>query len=120
MKKGNPKTIYLKDYTPPPYLIDAVDLKFDLREEHADVQAKLSVRRNPAAREPKRHLELNGEGLALLGIKLDGAALDANGFEHTESGLTVFDVPERFELETLSRIEPQKNTALEGLYKSAG
>ena len=33
MKEATPKTIYLKEYTPPPYWINNVDLLFELGEE---------------------------------------------------------------------------------------
>ena len=33
MRDASPQTVYLKDYTPPEYLIDRVALEFDLDEQ---------------------------------------------------------------------------------------
>ena len=33
MKQKYPQTTYLKDYTPPPFLVDKVDLEIDLGED---------------------------------------------------------------------------------------
>ena len=35
MRNATPGAIYLKDYQPPAYLVDRVDLHFDLYEDHA-------------------------------------------------------------------------------------
>ena len=36
-------TIYRKDYTPPDYLVDTIDLRFELGEETTRVHSRLSV-----------------------------------------------------------------------------
>ncbi|MES9904669.1 MAG: M1 family aminopeptidase, partial [Sedimenticola sp.] len=114
-----PKTVYLKDYRPPEYLIDSVDLHFDLGEEETRVTARLALRRNPDGG-GGASLRLDGEQLELLSLRLDGADIAVEQYRVDEEGLTVFQVPERFTLESEVRILPQKNTALEGLYKSSG
>src|ERR687887_415864 len=68
MREPQPKTIYLKDYTPPPYRVDEVDLDVDIRDDHALVRARLAVRRN-AGSSP---LVLDGEELQLISVSLDG------------------------------------------------
>ena len=45
---AEPATTRLADYAPPPFLVDEVDLDFELGEERTLVRAKLKVRRNPA------------------------------------------------------------------------
>src|SRR6267143_1828788 len=109
MREPQPKTIYLKDYTPPPFRVDEVDLDVDIRDDHALVRARLAIRRN-AGNGP---LVLDGDELQLVSLSLDGRA---PRHEITPERLTVYDVPDAFTLETLSRIVPQKNTTLEGLY----
>src|SRR5712664_2076619 len=109
MREPQPKTIHLKDYTPPAFRVDAVDLDVDIREDHALVRAKLQIRRNNGS----GPLVLNGDELRLLSVSLNGRR---PGYERTAETLTIADVPDAFTLETLSRIEPQKNTKLEGLY----
>ena len=109
MREPTPKTIHLKDYTPPAFLIPHVELDVDIREDHAVVKAKLQVKRN-AGTGP---LVLEGEALELLAVTLDGKV---PRHEAAADSLTVYEVADTFTLETVARIVPQKNTTLEGLY----
>jgi aminopeptidase N len=120
MRTDNPKTIYLKDYQPPEYLVERVDLSFDLQEEYTQVESRLELRRNPACRLEHPPLRLDGEQLELQWLRLDGQALDPERYRFDAESLTVPEVPERFVLESCVRIRPQDNTALEGLYRSGG
>ncbi|MCX7962662.1 MAG: M1 family aminopeptidase, partial [Burkholderiales bacterium] len=113
MREPTPKTIYLKDYAPPPFLVERIELDVDIRDEDALVTARLEMRRNPAAGAAAAPLELDGEELELLSFKLDGREVP---HRVTPERLTVPDVPDAFVVETVSRIVPQKNTKLEGLY----
>lgn len=116
-----PKTVHLKDYTPPPYRIDRVALRFELGEEFTTVFSKLSiVRQHPSVPGDPAPLVLNGQGLELLSIRLDGLAVPANQYQLDSEHLTLQQVPERFELEVVTQLRPQDNTTLEGLYKSSG
>jgi aminopeptidase N len=119
MSTTRPAVTRLADYAPPPFLVERVHLFFDLGEDHTGVRSSLEVRRNPHARR-ETDLRLDGQGLPLLGARLDGEALDDARVALGEEQLTVRDVPDRFRLELETRIEPQNNTALEGLYRSAG
>jgi aminopeptidase N len=110
MREAQPKTIHLKDYTPPPFLIERVSLDVDIRDDDALVKATLSVKRNGAHREP---LVLDGDELELVSLSLDGKAFPHKAASET---LTLEAVPDSFTLETVTRICPQKNTKLEGLY----
>jgi aminopeptidase N len=112
--------IHLKDYTPPPYLIDTVDLRFDLGEEATRVRSRLQIRRNPDHPGGPAPLVLDGRGLALQAMRLDGRAVPEEEYLLEEESLTLFEVPAVFLLEVETRIKPQENTALEGLYKSSG
>jgi aminopeptidase N len=118
MLRENPQAIYLKDYRPPPYLIDQVELEFHLGEEETRVLSNLAIRRNPASDTAPSYLELHGEGLKLLSLSLDGRVLDSSEYRMDEEGLRLQQVPERFVLSSEVAIYPQDNTALEGLYKS--
>jgi aminopeptidase N len=111
MREPQPKAIYLKDYAPPPFRVDSIDLDVDIREDHALVRAKLEIRRNgPGA------LVLDGDELELVSVALNGKPLANGDFSVTAEKLTIAEVPDAFVLETMTRIEPQKNTKLEGLY----
>ncbi|AIB13645.1 aminopeptidase N (plasmid) [Azospirillum argentinense] len=121
MDKGTPKAIRLQDYRPPAHLIDTVDLFFDLGEEVTTVRAQLGLRRNPACDGAAAlPLTLDGQRLELMSVALNGQPLGDADYTVTPDHLTVHSVPETFTLETVVRIKPQENTALEGLYKSSG
>ena len=112
-------TVYLRDYQPPPFFIDTVDLHVDLYDAETIVQATLSMRRNAGA-SAQSTLELHGQELELLDIALDGIALDSSKYEVHRNGLRLRDVPAQFALRTRVRIHPEQNTTLMGLYKSGG
>ncbi|GGF02230.1 aminopeptidase N [Aliidongia dinghuensis] len=115
-----PKTIRLAEYQAPDFLIDTVDLLFELEETHTTVKARLDVRRNPAAQGPSRALRLDGEALTLVSVALNGDLLGPNRYQVDEQSLTIPDAPREFTLDIETRIEPQNNTELSGLYKSGG
>jgi aminopeptidase N len=119
MSTRTPKTTYLKDYTPPAYRIPTVDLRFELGEDHATVHSRLRVVRAGAipAGTP---LILDGQHLELVALELDGIPLAADRYQVAADRLTLSDPPESFELAVVTRIRPQDNTALQGLYQSSG
>ena len=111
------KTVYLKDYQPPRFLIDTVELEFELGEEFTLVHSHLSVRRNGKHAEA---LVLDGEELELLDLHLDGHPLPKSEYSIQDNLLCIQTVPDAFELFSTVRIKPQENTQLSGLYKSSG
>ncbi|MEM9174705.1 MAG: aminopeptidase N [Myxococcota bacterium] len=118
---GKPETVLRSSYRVPDYLIDTVDLAFDLGEDETTVEARLSVRRRedaPAGETPP--LVLDGDALELRAIEVDGQVLPESDYQVTDDGLTLHAPPARFELRTVVAIHPETNTALSGLYKSSG
>ncbi len=118
MKDANPTApleIFLKDYTPPAYLVDTVELTFKLHPTATRVLSKIAFRPNPEATD--KTFYLHGEDLTLISATIDGA--DAHA-KITDLGLTAQapDAPFVFEAEV--EISPSTNTALEGLYMSNG
>src|SRR5690554_4485430 len=120
MRTNQPQTIYLSEYTVPAYLVDHVDLRFELFEEGARVHSNLVMRRNPECTQSEVPLELHGDSLKLESVALDGVMLSAGAYEDQGDKLIVPKVPAQFELSVVTWIEPQNNTRLEGLYKSSG
>ncbi|MDP3419398.1 MAG: aminopeptidase N, partial [Thiobacillus sp.] len=117
MRTDTPTTIYLKDYVPPAWWVDTVDLRITIHPDHAEVRARLACRRNPQG--AGGALVLNGEDLALQALSLDGAALDPTRYTLTDDTLSIAGpLPDAFVLETGVRIEPDSNTQLSGLYRS--
>jgi len=79
----------LKDYAPPPYLVDHVDLRVELDPQATLVHARLQLRANPAAGEPAGTLRLDGRQLELLQVALDGAVLAPPHYQFDADGLTI-------------------------------
>jgi aminopeptidase N len=116
-----PQPTNLADYRPPRFVIETVELAFDLGEDETRVKSHLAMRRNPASPEPDAPLRLDGEALDLVSVALDGTAVASDRYHLEPDGaLVVAGVPDAFVLEIETRIEPQNNTALSGLYKSGG
>ncbi|QGU33018.1 aminopeptidase N [Thermochromatium tepidum] len=118
MYRETPQPIHLKDYRPPEFLIDRVELRFELDPECTHVESRLDLRRNPAAPPGGGDLWLDGEELRLTHLAIDGRVLASTEYRVDPRGLTLYQVPDRFTLETQVEIEPSLNTALKGLYQS--
>lgn len=117
---SEPKPTYLHDYQVSQYLIEKVDLEFYLEEAFTTVKSTLHIKKNKMAIAPSHDLELMGEELELRSIFLNGKSLSTSQYAITDHSLTVYSVPDTFTLEIETRIKPQENTALSGLYKSSG
>ncbi|MFW2372427.1 MAG: aminopeptidase N [Gammaproteobacteria bacterium] len=118
-KNATPGTIYLKDYTPPKYWIDTVQLRFELGETETRVVAELAIRRNLTVG-ADNSLILHGEQLRLGEVCIDGRRLLDTDLRQDSESLLIHSVPEQFSLQIETFIKPQENTSLEGLYKSSG
>ncbi len=116
MRTEEPRAIHLADYQAPDFHIQTVKLDFALDPQATRVSARLEIeRRNSGAA-----LVLHGEDLKLISIALDGRALAPADYRLDDKSLTIANVPDHFVLETVAQIAPAANTALEGLYQSAG
>lgn len=115
MKDISPQPVFLSDYMPFGYLIDAVHLTFRLHPDRTRVISRIEFRPNPDSTE--RRFFLHGEQLTLISAHINGAPVTP---EITPQGLTCDapDAPFTFEAEV--EIAPAANTALEGLYLSGG
>lgn len=117
-KEGQPQAVLREAYEPPAYLLDHTDLTFELAEGVTEVTAALALRRAPG--EGAVPLVLQGQDLELLGLALDGVPLSGNEYRIEGDTLVVPAMPEQGTLTIKTRIFPEKNTALEGLYRSGG
>ncbi|WP_456403984.1 aminopeptidase N [Thiolapillus sp.] len=112
------KTIYLKDYQPTPWITETVDLVFQLQEQGTRVISRLTLEQNPAFSGEASELRLDGEGLKAVWLRLNGEELASDAYRIDAQGLTLFQPPARFVLESEVELSPETNTALEGLYRS--
>ncbi len=93
MKTDQPRAIYLKDYTPPPFLITETELDVALHPSETRVVARLSMQPNPDAKGKSRALKLDGELLKLVRVSVDGAEVPPSGYTLTDKDLTIKEAP---------------------------
>ena len=114
MKTDAPQTTYLKNYKPYPYSIERLNLDFKIHDGYTLVKSRMEMKRVDSG-----DIYLYGEALELLSLRLDGD--DVVDYIVDEAGLTIpAPVADSFVLEIETKIKPEKNTRLEGLYQSGG
>ena len=118
MRTDTPQTIYRKDYTAPGYLVDTVELGFDLDPQRTIVASRLTMRRNPDS--PVREIELYGEHLTLVALRMNGKLLGKRAYRIDGNLLRIAGAPDHVVLEIETLTAPVKNTTLNGLYVSNG
>ncbi len=119
MRTDTAQPIRLKDYRPPDWLVQTVSLDFSLHPTQTKVRATLALK--PNSQVPAAPLVLDGDGLTLTALKLDGTALPPESYVATPDSLTIPQVPNRpFTLEIETLVDPTANTQLSGLYRSSG
>ncbi len=117
MRTETPPPVRLVDYQPYPFRIEGVRMLFQLHPTDTRVVTELTVKRTGA---PESDMRLDGEKLTLKSLRLNGMALAADAYETNDESLTIFDPGEAFTLEIETRISPETNTELSGLYTSSG
>ncbi|TFW28541.1 aminopeptidase N [Duganella callida] len=115
---SSPTTIFRQDYTPPAFLVETVELGFDLAPARTVVANRITLRRNPDA--ASHDIVLYGEEIELVQLRLNGQTLEAGDYQLNESTLTIRSAPAEAVLEIETLCAPAENTALSGLYVSNG
>ena len=116
MPNDAPQPVLLAQYQPPPFLVDTVDLAFDLRETATIVRSRLAVRRAGA----DTNMHLDGDAITLISVARDGVVLTPAQYRLDPHGMTIPDMPAACVLEIEVRVDPKGNTELSGLYLSNG
>lgn len=106
-------TIYLKNYQAPSFTVETVELNFDLYDDHALVNSTLKLKRQKDGA-----LHLYGEELELILLTLNGRQLEVSEYVLTKDTLIIEQCPNEIVLNIVTRIKPQENTQLSGLYRS--
>jgi len=101
------------DYRAPDFTITDIDLTFNLDASTTRVTAISRVKKLGAE---EAELRLDGEDLTLVSLEINEGAWPHYRLE--EGALIVEQLPETFTMKIVNDIHPDKNTALEGLYKS--
>ena len=118
LREGNTPVVKREDYAAPAFLVDSVDLCFDLDPDKTRVLNKMRLRRNPDV--PAQPLRLDGEDLNLARVLVNG---EGCSFKLDGKQLVLEKLPEGsepFELEIFTTCAPAKNSKLMGLYVSQG
>ena len=114
--QGDAVVIHRADYAAPAFLVDTVDLSFDLDPAKTRVLNKMRLRRNPDV--AAQALKLDGEELNLARVLVNG---QGTSFKMEGNRLVLENLPqghEPFDLEIFTTCAPAKNTKLMGLYVS--
>ena len=120
MRTEEHRPVRLSEYRPPDWLVETVDLDVKLHPTQTPVRATLKFKPNPAAGAPAP-LVLDGDGLTLVSLKIDGAQVPQDGYVASPDGLTIAQPPHRpFTLEIETLVDPTANLQLSGLYRSSG
>jgi aminopeptidase N len=119
MRTDIAQPIRLKDYRPPDWLVDTVSLDVSLHPASTKVRAKLTLKPNPQV--PAAPLVLDGDGLSLVSLTIDGVAPGVDSYLVSPDQLTIPQPPNKpFTLEIETLVDPSANTQLSGLYRSSG
>ena len=118
MRTDTPPTIYRKDYTSPSFLVDTVEMGFDLDPETTRVATRLTMTRNPDAH--GKSLLLYGEALRLVQLRMNGKPLTKRHYTLGHGSLEIHNPPDKVVLEIETVTHPNLNTSLMGLYVSNG
>ncbi|MCD4744588.1 MAG: aminopeptidase N, partial [Desulfobacteraceae bacterium] len=116
MEKHNKK--YLKDYKEPAYTVDKIDLKFDIYDDCTKVTSNLTVFRNRTVADSTTPLIFDSKGLNVKSVIADNMVLMPVEYKLEKECFILARTPEKFNLEIVTILEPDKNTSLEGFYKS--
>ncbi|HBQ79761.1 MAG TPA: aminopeptidase N [Erwinia persicina] len=101
------------DYRAPDYTITDIDLTFNLDASTTQVTAISQIKR---LGDRDAELRLDGEDLTLISLHVNDQPWQH--YRQEEGALILQQLPEVFTLKIVNDIHPDKNTALEGLYKS--
>lgn len=108
---------YLKDYKRPEFTMTQLDLHFDIQETHTQVKARMLV----LSKQAQPSVLLLDGSAQLVSVVLDGEVLDSTAYQLQDECLRIFNVPaDSFVLEITTKVYPEQNKSLMGLYASNG
>ncbi|THK39682.1 aminopeptidase N [Ensifer sp. MPMI2T] len=119
MRTNTGQTIHLENYRPTDFVLERVDLTFELDPKETKVEARLIFHRREGV-SPAAPLVLDGDELRMTGLLLDQVDISPTLFEATDDTLTISGLPETapFEITITTLLSPETNTKLMGLYRT--
>ena len=109
---------YLKDYSEPSHIVDTIDLKFDIYDDHTLVTSFMTISRNEKVANETSSLEFHIRDLEITKVIAGDMVLLEGEYEVNQERFRLSRTPEWFTLEIQTVLYPHRNTSLEGLYKS--
>ncbi len=121
MRTDTGRIVHLADYRPTDFVLERVDLTFELDPTETKVEARLIFHRREGV-DANAPLVLDGDDLTMTSLLFDQIELDPARYTATPESLTIRDLPESvpFEITVVTMINPEANTQLMGLYRSNG
>ncbi|KPF41118.1 aminopeptidase N [Rhizobium sp. AAP43] len=121
MRTDTGRIVHLADYRPTDFVLERVDLTFELDPTETKVEARLIFHRREGV-DPKAPLVLDGDDLTMTSLLFDQIEMDPARYTALPESLTIRDLPESapFEITVVTMINPEANTQLMGLYRSNG
>ncbi|NTJ41738.1 aminopeptidase N [Agrobacterium larrymoorei] len=121
MRTDTGQIVHLADYRPTDFVLERVDLTFELDPQNTKVEARLIFHRRQGV-DASAPLVLDGDELTLSSVLLDQIELPVAQYDATPDSLTIRDLPAEtpFEICVTNYINPETNTQLMGLYRTNG
>lgn len=121
MRTDTGRIVHLADYRPTDFVLERVDLTFELDPTETKVEARLIFHRREGV-DPGAPLVLDGDDLTMTSLLFDQIEMDPARYTATSESLEIRDLPETspFEITVVTMINPEANTQLMGLYRSNG
>ena len=119
MRTDTGQVFRLEDYRPSDYLIPSTELVFSLSPDKTRVVSQLTIERR-AGLDKVTPLMLDGDGLVLSRIEIDGKELAPDAYRATPDQLVIMNPPTAgsFKLAIETEIAPAANLAFMGLFRS--
>ena len=111
----------LKDYKPTDFVVERIDLTFELDPVATKVVSRVILHRREGVA-PDADLVFDGDELSLDSLQIDGNDIDPSLYETTPESLIIRGLPESgpFEITVNTTLSPDTNTTLMGLYRTNG
>ena len=113
-----PETIYLKDYRPAEFMVDKVDLTFEIDKDQTRVTSIMQIHKNKELADKLTPLVFDKGPFEIVSVVADGMLLLPEEYMSGDDFLKLIKTPDKFSLEIVSILTPKENTSLEGLYYS--
>ncbi len=120
MRTDTGEIIHLEDYRPTDFVLERVDLTFELDPRETKVEARLIFHRREGV-SPDAPLILDGDELKMTGLLFDQEEILAANYDVAEDSLTIRNLPATapFEITITTELNPEANTKLMGLYRTS-